>query len=70
MSPLSVSLIGAGSAEFAAELMVDLMCTPDLGGGTINLVDIDSERLELAHKAEDRGLFARGAVRAAALPHS
>jgi alpha-galactosidase len=49
MSPLTVTLIGAGSTEFAAELMVDLVCTPDLGGGTINLVDIDAERLELAH---------------------
>jgi 4-hydroxy-tetrahydrodipicolinate reductase len=27
------------------------------------------ERLELAHKAEDRGLFARGAVRAALWGH-
>jgi 4-hydroxy-tetrahydrodipicolinate reductase len=27
------------------------------------------ERLELAHKAEDRGLFARGAVRAAQWGH-
>ena len=50
MKPLVITLVGAGSAEFAAELMTDFMCTPDLGGGTINLVDIDAERLELAHR--------------------
>jgi alpha-galactosidase len=45
-----VSIIGAGSMVFAAELMKDILLTPALETGVFSLVDIDSERLELAHK--------------------
>lgn len=45
-----VTLIGAGSTEFATELMTDILCTPDLDEGTFALVDIDAERLELVHR--------------------
>lgn len=44
-----VTLIGAGSAVFATEVMTDILLTPALEKGTFALVDIDSERLELAH---------------------
>jgi alpha-galactosidase len=47
---LRIAIIGAGSAEFAAELMTDLLCTPALESGTFALVDIDPLRLELARQ--------------------
>jgi alpha-galactosidase len=47
---IRVAIIGAGSAEFSAELMTDLLCTPALPTGTFALVDIDRQRLELARR--------------------
>jgi alpha-galactosidase len=47
---LRIAIIGAGSAEFAAELMTDLLCTPTLPSGTFALVDIDPGRLDLARQ--------------------
>lgn len=44
-----ITLIGAGSAVFAAELMTDILLTPALETGVFALVDIDPERLELSH---------------------
>ena len=49
-----VSIIGAGSNEFAAELTRDILATPALSHGTFALVDIDSRRLELAHRMVER----------------
>ena len=49
MSP-RVAIIGAGSAEFAVELMTDLLCTPTMASGTVALVDIDTKRLDLARQ--------------------
>ena len=45
-----VTIIGAGSAVFATEVMSDILCTPGLDTGTFALVDIHAGRLELAHK--------------------
>ncbi|MEW5957967.1 MAG: alpha-galactosidase [Chloroflexota bacterium] len=45
-----VTLIGAGSAVFATEVMTDVLLTPALEKGVFALVDIDPERLELAHQ--------------------
>ena len=47
--PVRIAILGAGSAVFARQLMSDLLCTPGLERGTFALVDIDRERLELAH---------------------
>ncbi len=47
---MKVTIIGAGSAVFATELMTDILSTPALDQGTFALVDIDPERLELAHR--------------------
>lgn len=47
--PIKVAILGAGSTVFARQLMGDLLLTPGLDRGTFALVDIDSERLELAH---------------------
>ncbi len=45
-----VTLIGAGSAVFAAEIIKDILATPTLDGGTFALVDIDEGRLEVAQQ--------------------
>lgn len=45
-----VTLIGAGSAVFAAEIMKDILVTPGLETGTFALVDTDPGRLEVAHQ--------------------
>lgn len=45
-----VTIIGAGSTEFATELMGDILSTPALDEGTFALVDIDAERLEVVHR--------------------
>lgn len=45
-----ITIIGAGSAVFATELMSDILLTPALESGTFALVDIDAGRLELAHQ--------------------
>jgi alpha-galactosidase len=47
---LRIAIIGAGSAEFSAELMTDLLCTPALESGTFALVDVDPVRLALARR--------------------
>lgn len=49
-----VAIIGAGSAVFAYEIMRDVLVTPGLESGTFALVDIDAERLELAHQIADK----------------
>jgi alpha-galactosidase len=43
-----VTLIGAGSAVFARQVMTDILAIDELGDGEFALVDIDQERLELA----------------------
>ncbi len=45
-----VTIIGAGSAVFATEIMSDILSTPALETGTFALVDIHQGRLELAHQ--------------------
>ena len=45
-----ITLVGAGSAVFAAEIMKDVLATPGLATGTFALVDIDEGRLEVAHQ--------------------
>ena len=47
---MKVTIIGAGSAVFATELMTDILSTPALAQGEFALVDIDPERLELSHR--------------------
>ncbi|GGP13259.1 alpha-galactosidase [Oceanobacillus neutriphilus] len=46
---LKISIIGAGSA-FTQEITVDILMIEGIEEGTIALVDIDAERLEIAHK--------------------
>jgi alpha-galactosidase len=49
-----VTIIGAGSAVFAFEIITDLLLTPALEEGVFALVDIDAERLELAHAHREK----------------
>ncbi|MEZ5193526.1 MAG: hypothetical protein R2734_14170 [Nocardioides sp.] len=46
----TVTIIGAGSTVFAAELVTDFLLTPGLPEGEFRLVDLDATRLELAHR--------------------
>jgi len=55
-----VAIIGAGSAVFAYEIMRDILVTPGLESGTFALVDIDAERLELAHQIAEKLIAATG----------
>ena len=48
-----VTIVGAGSTVFAAELITDFLLTPSLDQGQFRLIDIDAERLELAHRFAD-----------------
>ena len=48
-----VTIIGAGSTVFAAELMTDFLQAPALERGEFRLVDIDADRLALAHRFAD-----------------
>ena len=45
-----ITIIGAGSTEFATELISDILIKPDLETGSFALVDIDPVRLELIHR--------------------
>jgi alpha-galactosidase len=48
-----ITIIGAGSAVFATEIIRDVLATPALESGTFALVDIDADRLEMAHQAAE-----------------
>jgi alpha-galactosidase len=49
-----VTLIGAGSAVFARQLITDILAIDGLEGGTFALVDIDANRLDLARRIAER----------------
>lgn len=55
-----VTIIGAGSAVFAYEIMRDVLVTPGLESGTFALVDVDPERLELAHQIAEKLISVTG----------
>ena len=49
-----VTLMGAGSAVFSCQLMMDTLLIPDLDGGCFALVDVDPVRLEMAHQLAEK----------------
>ena len=49
-----VTFLGAGSTVFARQLITDILHIEGLESGTIALVDIDPQRLELAHQIAER----------------
>ena len=50
----TITILGAGSAMFARQLMTDILKIEGLDEGCFALVDIDSSRLELAHQLAER----------------
>src|SRR4030065_704569 len=56
-----IAIIGAGSAVFTTELVTDIVLTPGIPVGTIALVDIDGERLELARRMAEHLVRLSGA---------
>ncbi|THF68398.1 alpha-glucosidase/alpha-galactosidase [Deinococcus sp. Arct2-2] len=44
------TLIGAGSAVFAQQMITDVLSIPSLDAGEFALIDTDAQRLELAHE--------------------
>lgn len=58
--PIKVVFLGAGSA-FLERLFVDLLSMPGARKGEIALVDIDTERLELAQQMCEKVIAAEGA---------
>jgi alpha-galactosidase len=49
-----ITFIGAGSAVFARQLITDILAIEGLDEGEFALVDIDAERLQLAHAIAER----------------
>ncbi len=47
MHPTKVVLVGAASASFGPRMIGDAVLTPEMRGGTLVLVDIDAERLDV-----------------------
>lgn len=55
-----ITLMGAGSAVFSRQLMIDILLTPGLGDGSFALVDIDPVRLEIAHQLAEKVIALTG----------
>ena len=49
-TPIKISVIGAGSAQFSLGLVKDICLTPSLAGSLIHFMDIDADRLDMIHK--------------------
>lgn len=49
-----VTIVGAGSAVFARQLITDILAVDSLDHGSFALVDVDAERLELARRIAER----------------
>jgi alpha-galactosidase len=45
-----IAIVGAGSAVFAQQMIVDILAIPGLESGEFALIDIDPVRLELSHR--------------------
>ena len=57
---VKVALIGAGSAVFAQRMITDILAIDGLDAGTFALVDLDTERLELAHEVAEQTITSAG----------
>ena len=57
---VKVALIGAGSAVFAQRMITDILAIDGLDTGMFALVDLDSERLELAHVVAEQTITSAG----------
>jgi alpha-galactosidase len=57
---VKVALVGAGSAVFAQRMITDILAIHGLDSGTFALVDLDTERLELAHEVAEQTITTAG----------
>jgi hypothetical protein len=57
---MKIALIGAGSAVFAQRMITDILAIDGLDAGTFALVDLDTERLELAHAVAEQTITSAG----------
>jgi alpha-galactosidase len=57
---VKVALIGAGSAVFAQRMITDILAIDGLDTGMFALVDLDTERLELAHEVAEQTITSAG----------
>ena len=55
-----ITYIGAGSSNFAARLISDLVATPGLHSGEFALVDIDAERMDLSRQIVEKVIALSG----------
>ena len=53
-TPIKVTVIGAGSAQFSLGLVKDLCLTENLNGSMVSFMDIDEDRLAMIHKMGER----------------
>jgi alpha-galactosidase len=78
MADLKITIIGAGSAVFASEVIRDICVTKGLSGSTVFLMDIDEKRLRAVQKVAEKYAaklganihFERTTSRKTALPDS
>lgn len=57
---LKAALIGAGSAVFAQRTITDILAIDGLDTGTFALIDLDTERLALAHEVAEQTIRSAG----------
>jgi alpha-galactosidase len=60
-TPIKISVIGAGSAQFSLGLVKDLCLTEGLAGSHVCFMDINQERLDMIHKLAGRYASEMGA---------
>ncbi len=53
-TPIKISVIGAGSAQFSLGLVKDLCLTESLAGSEVCFMDINQDRLDMIHKLAAR----------------
>jgi alpha-galactosidase len=49
-TPIKLTVIGAGSAQFSLGLVKDICLTESLSGSLISFMDIDADRLDMIHR--------------------
>ena len=60
MAEPKITFVGAGSAEFAARLITDVLATPGLDSGAFALIDVDGARLDLSRQIAEMLVRASG----------
>ena len=53
-TPVKITIIGAGSAQFSGGIVRDLCVSPGLHGSHVALMDVDQRRLDMVHRMAER----------------